>query len=75
MNRCLRPAQCVDSGFGPESCNHCNPKTVYIFFREGGTFYPIALRDDDDARRSAEYNRGTIRVENRDGSRVIWERS
>lgn len=35
---------------------------VYIFFRDIG-FYPIELRDDDDARANAECNPGTLRVE------------
>jgi hypothetical protein len=47
---------------------------TYIFFRRG-TFYPITLRDDDDARRNAECNPGTLKVENVDGSRLIWEAS
>jgi hypothetical protein len=45
---------------------------LYIFFRED-CFYPIVLRDDDEARRGAEINAGTIRVENADGTRIIWE--
>lgn len=43
---------------------------VYIFIREGG-FYPLALKDDVDARRNAECNPGTIRVEDTVG-RVVW---
>lgn len=43
---------------------------VYIFFREEG-WYPVELRDDDDARRNAEHNLGTLRVENVAGD-VIW---
>lgn len=45
---------------------------LYIFFR-GDKFYPIRLRDDEDARRNAECNPGTTKVENADGTRLIWE--
>jgi len=44
---------------------HC-----YIFFREGG-FYPVMLHSDEEARRSAEANAGTVRVETQTGF-VIW---
>ena len=43
----------------------------YIFFRKEG-WYPLVLRDDEDARTNAETNPGTVRVENIDG-RVIWQ--
>ncbi len=43
---------------------------VYIFFRDG-TFYPLELRDDAEAIANAEYNPGTIRVEDIKG-RVVW---
>lgn len=43
---------------------------LYIFFRKG-TFYPIELRDDEDARCNAECNPGTLRVEAANG-RVVW---
>ena len=46
-------------------------KRLYIFQREEG-WYPVELADDDEARRNAEHNPGTLRVENLDGSRVIW---
>jgi hypothetical protein len=36
-------------------------KSLYVFFRESG-FYPLELRDDNDARANAESNPGTIRV-------------
>lgn len=45
-------------------------KTPYIFFRDG-SFYPINMKDDDDARRNAECNPGTLRVEDING-RVVW---
>jgi hypothetical protein len=44
--------------------------TVYVFFREG-MFYPITLRNDEDARRNAECNPGTLRVEDIDGN-IVW---
>ena len=28
LNPCRRPAQCTDHGFGPETCEYCNPKTT-----------------------------------------------
>jgi hypothetical protein len=43
---------------------------IYIFFREG-FFYPIGLRNDDDARKNALCNPGTTKVEDIDG-RVVW---
>lgn len=43
---------------------------IYIFFRADG-FYPIELRDDEDARKNAEWNSGTLRVEDAKG-RVVW---
>lgn len=42
----------------------------YIFYRKEG-FYSIVLRDDDDARENAEYNKGTVKVEDTNGN-VIW---
>lgn len=45
---------------------------LYIFFRDG-TFYPLELRDDAEARSNADYNPGTVRVEDIKG-RVVWER-
>lgn len=45
---------------------------IYIFFRESGAFwYPLELRDDNDARVNAELNPGTDRVEDITG-RVVW---
>lgn len=42
----------------------------YVFFRKEG-FYPIELLNDEDAKRNAELNPGTLRVEDING-RVIW---
>lgn len=47
-----------------------NTRRIYVFFRDEG-FYPIELRDDDDARDNAECNPGTIRVEDHSG-RIVW---
>lgn len=44
--------------------------TTYIFFREG-MFYPIDLKDDEDARQNARVNPGTLRVETLGGT-VVW---
>ena len=43
---------------------------AYIFFRERG-FYQIKLRDDAAAKKDAELNPGTIRVEDDEG-RIVW---
>jgi len=43
---------------------------IYLFFREGG-WYPIQLKDDEEAIRNAESNKGTIMVRTIDGE-VIW---
>lgn len=45
---------------------------TYIFHREG-SFYPIELKDDADARKNAEDNRGTLKVTDAQGSRIVWE--
>ena len=47
-------------------------RELYIFFRED-MFYPIELKDDKDAIKSALYNRGTLKVENING-KIIWEK-
>lgn len=44
---------------------------LYLFFRDEG-FYPLELKDDSDAKRNAECNPGTIRVENAITEAVIW---
>lgn len=46
-------------------------KYTYIFFRED-MFYPIYLKNDEDAIANAECNAGTIRVEDGFGN-VIWK--
>jgi hypothetical protein len=48
-------------------------KRIYLFIRTEG-FYPIELRNDDDARKNAECNPGTLRVEAVSG-RVVWRKS
>ena len=50
---------------------------VYTFFRKSEGvefFYPLELRDDDDAVANAHCNPGTLRVEAANG-RVVWQRS
>ena len=42
----------------------------YLFFRDG-CFYIVELIDDADARKNAEINLGTLRVESADG-RIVW---
>ena len=44
---------------------------LYIFFREG-CFYPLECEDDNDARKNAQCNPGTLKVENLIGDK-IWE--
>jgi len=45
---------------------------IYLFVRDE-MFYPLLLRDDDDARRNAECNPGTLRVEHISG-RIVWQK-
>lgn len=43
----------------------------YIFFRKDG-FYPVdGIKNDEEAKRQAEINPGTIRVERLNG-KVVW---
>jgi len=46
---------------------------TYLFFREDG-FYPIELKDDEDAIKNAIHNKGTLRVEDLKGN-IIWQLS
>ena len=46
---------------------------IYIFFREDENWYPVELADDDEARRNAECNPGTVRVETV-REEVVWKR-
>lgn len=49
---------------------------IYIFFRNTNgeeRWYPVELTDDEEARRNAECNPGTVRVETLD-ERKVWER-
>lgn len=50
---------------------------VYTFHREddkhGKLFYPVTLKDDDDAIANAHANPGTLRVEDMYG-KVVWEK-
>lgn len=45
--------------------------SLYLFIR-ADVFYPIELRDDDDARANAECNPGTVRVENALTNEIVW---
>ena len=47
---------------------------IYLFHRED-MFYPIELRDDEDAKRNAECNPGTTKVENAITGEVVWTQS
>jgi hypothetical protein len=44
---------------------------LYIFIRVD-LFYPLELKDDHEAKRNAEINHGTIRVEEALSGKVIW---
>lgn len=46
---------------------------IYIFFRGNEGWYPIELSDHEEARRNAECNPGTTRVETV-REEVVWER-
>ncbi len=46
--------------------------TEYLFSRCDG-FYTVLLKDDDDAVVNAKCNPGTLRVENIETRRVVWD--
>lgn len=46
--------------------------TPYAFIRADG-FYPIDLRDDEDARKNAECNPGTLQVVNAITGKIVWQ--
>lgn len=49
---------------------------IYIFFRNSDgkeTWYPVELYDDEEAKRNAECNPGTVRVETLE-QRIVWSR-
>ena len=68
MEEDIKRAIAKMSGFSGEG-------NLYTFHRKGPDgqefFYPIELKDDEDARKNAEWNPGTIRVEDLDGN-VVW---
>lgn len=45
---------------------------IYIFFRNGAVWYPLELKDDQEAKFNAELNPGTVRVETISG-KVVWQ--
>lgn len=47
--------------------------SIYIFFREIG-FYPLELRNDEEAIANAKCNPGTLKVESLSG-RIVWLKS
>lgn len=47
------------------------PEQLYLFFR-GEYFYPITLRDDEDAIQNARYNLETTKVIDQNG-RIVFE--
>jgi hypothetical protein len=47
-------------------------RPTYLFFRDGG-FYPIELKDDEDAIKNAIVNKGTKKVMRAIDKVVIWE--
>ena len=48
-------------------------KILHIFFRDKG-FYSLKFESDDEARRNADCNPGTLRVETYDGKQV-WPKN
>lgn len=44
---------------------------TYIFIREEG-FYPVTLKNDQEAVANALVNPGTVRVENAETNQVVW---
>lgn len=56
-----------------ENYQHIPPKlnkNTYLFFRSDG-FYSIELKDDEDAIVNAEFNKGTLQVQDTNG-RIVW---
>lgn len=45
---------------------------IYIFFRDGA-FYAVELHSDEQARKNAECNPGTTKVENALTREVVWQ--
>jgi hydroxymethylglutaryl-CoA reductase len=48
----------------------CVNNCTYLFFRADG-FYPLELKDDEDAIANAERNKGTLQVKDLNG-RIVW---
>jgi hypothetical protein len=44
---------------------------LYTFHRDK-MFYPLELRDDNDARKNAELNPGTLKVVRWPEERIVW---
>jgi len=45
---------------------------VYIFFRKEG-WYPVEYSDDESAKRGAEINHGTLKVEDTQGNVIFTQ--
>ena len=65
MNENLGQKESVKLGVGGVS------KCIYIFFRDD-MFYPLELKDDNDAIVNAIINNGTTKVEDVNG-RLVWK--
>lgn len=47
-------------------------RTQLYTFHRTGHFYPLELRDDEDARANAECNPGTLKVVRWPGEVTVW---
>lgn len=57
----------------PDTNTGGRASSIYLFVR-AESFYPIELRDDEDAKANALCNPGTLRVEDVNGC-IVWERT
>jgi len=57
---------------GTKNINNNTQTQVYVFFRSEG-FYPLELRDDDEAIKNAVHNSGTLQVIRAMDEVVIWK--
>ena len=65
------PAEKSATGAAPAGNEGGGRSVTYLFVRAEG-FYPLELADDESARRNADLNPGTLRVENALTREVVW---
>ena len=64
-------SECLAHGFADAFGLEYRP--TYVFFREEG-FYPLELKNDEDAIQNALRNEGTLKVVKAIDESVIWEK-